>query len=157
MFLNQYSLFLALTLNPMGHILLDVPSILNMDPRYLKHPLEAVSFSSNFIVPLVIAFMLKLHSMYSVLCRLNLKPYESHSCLYYSNIAIAMFLVLSTKIMSSAYDMHQVTSPCIDRDPLRKVRLSVQPCWPIVIAKSYVAALHVLTFFFLLDTYFVLY
>ena len=138
----------------MGNILLDAPSILNMDSRYLKHPLEAVSFSSNFTVPLNIVFMLKLNSMYFVLCRLNLKSYESHSCLYHSNIAIAMFPVLSTKIMSSAYDMHHGMSPCIDQDPLRKVRLSVKPCWPIVIAKSYVAAPHALTFFLLLDTYF---
>ena len=61
--------------------------LLNIDPRYLKHPQEAISFSSSLTAPLVISFKLKLHFMYSALLRLNLNYRDSNSCLQHSNLA----------------------------------------------------------------------
>ena len=88
--------------------------IWNMDPRYLKHSLKAISFYSSFIVPIVIAFVVKLHSMYSILLRPNLKPCNSNYCLHRSNLTFTPSLISSTKIMSSANNMQHDTSPCID-------------------------------------------
>ena len=93
------------------------PILWNIDPRYMKHPLEAISFTSSFIIPPVIFFVLML--ILNVLLWLNLKPCVSNSCLYRFNLAfITLSMVSSTNTMSSK-NMHQGTSYL---GPLRKER-----------------------------------
>ena len=126
----------------------------NMNSRYLKHPLGATSFSTNFIVPLVISLVRTLHFMYYVLLRLILNPCDFYSCLCCSNLAFILSLVSSTKAMSLENNMNQDTTLCIDRAILcrtiaKRKGLIVETSWrPIVIEKSCVAPPHVLIFVF---------
>ena len=68
------------------------PLLWDMDPSYMNYPLGVISFSSSFKVSLVVSFVLKLHSMHTVLLRLS-KSCDFNSCLHLSNSGYTPTLV----------------------------------------------------------------
>ena len=124
--------------------LLISPSFWIIEPKYLKWLLIAV-----FLVYLVLRYynlgfpvLLNLYSIYSVLTLLNLKPRDSKFFLYISNSAFTPTLILSTRIISSANNIHHgISSWIVLISPFitmaNKNGLNADPwCNPIVIEKS---------------------
>lgn len=105
------SLFHPPLSNMMDNIIVDFSSVFDYRTKILKTPpLGYDLYIDLHFYFCFICYVLNLHSRYSVLVRLNLKPLDSMVCLLSFSLWLIPLHILSIKTMSSANNMHHDTS-----------------------------------------------